>query len=133
MTRHADAMDAAAYWRGFTVNFYFDAKGDQVEGRVLELMNVKRDDPPAIKLQTRDGRVYIVTGRQARLRSELVKAAPAVGDIVTIVYEGEADKAAPGMNKAKEFTVRVKRQGSQPSGRPVGTSGTTENVPGAGK
>lgn len=135
MTRHVDAMDAVAYWRQFVTNFYFDKPGDEITGRVLELINVRKDDPPAIKLQTREGRLFIVTGRQARLCSELVKAAPAVGDVVTVRYDGEAAKAAPGMNKAKEFTVTVRRQGSQPEpGTETGARGSegSENESRAG-
>ena len=139
MTRHADAMDAVNYWRQFVTAFYFDRPGDTVEGTVVELVNARRDEPPAIKIQTRDGRLYVVTARQARLAFELVKAAPAIGDGVTIRYDGDATKAAPGMTKAKEFTVTVRRAGSRP---PNGTGGSPargsvggppENVPGAGK
>lgn len=115
MSRHADLMHAANYWRQFVTNFYFDTPGDTVEGFVLQLIEPDRrekDPDPGLKLQTPDGRVYIVMGRQARLKAELVQKAPAKGDTVTIVYEKDADKAAQGMNKAKEFTVTVKRAGS---------------------
>lgn len=114
-SRHARLMDADAYWRQFVTNFYFENPKDEITGHVLELVNVRKDEPPAIKVQTKEGRVYIVTGHQARLRWELVRQAPAVGDVVTITYHGEAKKAAPGMNKAKEFTVTVKRPGQQPA------------------
>lgn len=135
MSRHAQAMDAVAYWRQFVTNFYFDTAGDKVSGTVLELITGRHGDPPAIKLQTAGGRVFIVTGRQARLAFELVKAAPAVGDDVTIRFDGEASKAAPGMNKAKEFTVTVVRKGSQPgAGTETGARGSedSDNEPRAG-
>lgn len=124
MSDHARLMDADGYWRQFEAPFYFNSPGDRVEGHVIQLVTVRRGDPPAIKVQTQTGRVYIVTARQARLLAELVKAAPAVQDWIVITYNGEADKAAPGMNKAKEFSVDVRR--AKPQTAPV------EKVPGNG-
>lgn len=114
MNRHAALMDAAGYWKQFVVNFYFDNAGDQVQGHILELLYAKKDDPPRFKLQTPEGLVFVVVAQQARLKFELVKASPAVGDKIRITYNGEAEKAAPGMNKAKDFTVEIWRQGSGP-------------------
>lgn len=136
MSRHAQAMDAVAYWRQFVTAFYFDKPGDEVAGVVLDLVEPDRKDPtPALKIQTRDGRVYVVTGYQARLRAELVKQAPAVGDAIKITYHGEAKSSAPGMNRAKEFTVVVRRQGSQSGAGAEAVSGEvagSENEPRAG-
>lgn len=116
MSRHADLADATAFWRQFVVPFYFNEPGDSVTGFLLDYSTEGRHKDelkPVVKLQTKDGRVYTVTAHQARLRAELVREAPARGDTVRITYHGEAEKAAPGMNKAKDFTVEVKRQGSQ--------------------
>jgi hypothetical protein len=137
-SHHARIAEADAYWRQFVVPFYFNDPGDEVTGAVLHLGEDRTaaDLIPRLRIQQKDGRVYVVTAHQARLRSELVKAAPAVGDRVRITYNGEADKAAPGMNKAKEFTVEVRRQNPPPSERPDGrTSGEvnpSENAKEAG-
>lgn len=135
-SRHADVMDAVAYWRQFVVAFYFDTAGDELVGTVRRLLEERTRDEyvPKIEVLTKDGRVYTVTAHQARLRAELVREAPAVGDAIKITYDGEADRAAPGMNKAKEFTVAVKRQGSQPGAGPEAVRGSagSDNAPRAG-
>jgi hypothetical protein len=136
-SRHAEAMDADAFWRQFVVAFYFETPGDELVGTLVKYRaEGPRDEAvPCFRVQRPDGRVVEVTAHQERLKVELVKAAPAIGDRVKIVYTGEAAKAAPGMNKAKLFTVEVRRQGSQPPGRPGSeASGEVgpENGPGAG-
>lgn len=119
MTSHATTMDAAGYWRDVRTSFYFDKEEVTIAGTVLELLpRPKKDDPPGFWLQTAKGHVFQIVARQARLKFELKKAAPAPGDHVSITYNGEADKSAPGMNPAKEFTVVVTRQGSR---SPAGT------------
>ena len=65
-----------------------------------------------------------------------MKAAPVKGDALRITYTGEAERAAPGMSKAKLFTVEVRRPGSQsPGGTGSEASGDVEpeNTPGTGK
>lgn len=138
MTRHAALMDADGFWRQFVVAFYFDKPGDTLVGVMQKhWADGPRDDLiPHIRVQTDDGRRFEVTVSQERLKAELVKASPAVGDRIRITYTGEAERAAPGMSKAKLFTVEVRRQGSQSQVRPDGTSGkkeTSENVPGTGE
>lgn len=123
-------MDAAGYWKQFVVNFYFDQAGDTFQGTILELLYAKKDEPPRFKAQTPEGLVFVVVAQQARLKFELVKASPAVGDKVRITYNGEAEKAAPGMNKAKDFTVEVWRQGSR--SQTSGSGEVTEEI-GGGK
>jgi len=123
MTRHVDAMDAVGYWREVITNFYFDKPGDTVAGYILALVPMGRADPPTLKLQTKEGDVWVVPAHQARLRFELKKARPAKGDWVRITYNGEADKAAPGMSKTKDFTVEVKRP-SPPAENEKGTRGS---------
>jgi hypothetical protein len=131
-------MDAVAYWRQFVVPFYFDKPQDKLVARVVHLGEEKGRDGdwiPKLRMATEDGRTYIVTAHQARLKAELVREAPAVGDIVTIVYEGEAERAAPGMNKAKEFAVTVRRSKPDPGpgAGPVRGSGGPENGLGVGR
>jgi hypothetical protein len=135
VSRHADLMDASGYWREVVTNFYFDKPGDEVEGTVLELLPKGRSGPPGLKLQTKEGDVWIVTAHQARLQFELKKAQPAKGDLVRITFTGQADKAAPGMSPAKEFTVKVRRQDSRPPESAKSASGEVQNtpIPGVGK
>lgn len=141
-SRHADLMDAHGFWRQFVVAYYFDTPGDQVVGTVIKFWSEGRpteDAAPCLRLQTKDGRRFDITAHQERLKAELVKAAPAKGDQVRITYTGEAEKAAPGFNKAKLFTVEVKRlpdpraperseNGSEPT-----TESATENESEPGK
>lgn len=136
-TRHAALMDADGFWRQFVVAFYFETPGDELAGALVKYRaDGPRDDAvPCIRIQRKDGRVFEVTAHQERLKALLVEAAPAVGDRIKIVYTGEAAKAAPGMNKAKLFTVEVRRAGSQPEAgtETVRGSAGSENEPRAGK
>lgn len=136
--KHQDLMDAVAYWRQFTVNFYFERPGDKVAGTLVDYWSdgPLKEPIPKIRLQTDDGRQFDIVAHQERLKAELVKAAPVKGDRIRIVYTGEAEKAAPGMSKAKLFTVDVRRPGSpSPAGTGSEASGEVgpENAPGAGK
>lgn len=117
-SRHADLMDADGFWRQFVVAFYFDTPGDVLVGTLRKhWADGPRDDMvPHIRVQTDDGRIFEVTVSQERLKAELVKASPAVGDRLRITYTGEAEKAAPGMSKAKLFTVEVRRARPAASG-----------------
>lgn len=137
MTRHVDAMDAVGYWREVVTTFYFDKPGDSVAGTILELVSTRgKPDPPTLKIQTADGDVWVIPAHQARLRFELKRARPAKGDRIRITFNGEADRAAPGMSKAKDFTVEVKRPSQSPAGTGPGQSGDSEgpeNEPGTGK
>jgi len=135
-SRHARLMEADGYWREVVTTFYFSDETPAVGGAILELIPMRRGDPPGLRIQTKDGDVYIVPAYQARLQFLLKQIKPAVGDRVLITYIGEAAKAAPGMNKAKEFTVDIRRQGSPPPGRPdageTGERAASENGLGAG-
>lgn len=137
MSRHAALMDATGFWRQFVTTFYFDRPGDELAGALLWYgpATAKPDDPPQIRVQTKEGRVHEVTASQERLKAELCRLEPAVGDRIRIRYDGEAERAAPGMSKAKLFTVEVRRKGSQPeagTGSVRGSDGP-ENGPRAGK
>ena len=137
MTPHAEAMDGYSYWRQFPVRIYWDAP-KQVEGTITRLAEEKTRDGllPLVALQLSDGTIAEILVSQARLTAAFVEQRPAVGDKVRITYSGEASKAAPGMNPTKEFTLQVRRQGSQSPGRTAETSGkkdSTENVSGTGE
>ena len=139
-SRHAALTDATGFWRQFVTTFYFDTAGAEVAGTLLWYgpANAKADDAPQIRIQTREGRVHEITATQERLKAELVRLEPAQGDRLRIVYTGEAEKAAPGMSKAKLFTVEIRRQGPQSQERPNRTSGEeetalSENGPGTGE
>ena len=136
-SRHAEVMEAAGFWRQFVVAFYFEKPTDWITGTLVAYRSEGRghDAVPCIKLQAKSGRVYEITAYQERLKAELVRAAPVKGDEVTIRYLGEAEKAAPGMNKAKLFEVTVTPPGSQPeAGAESEASGEvgSENEPRAG-
>jgi hypothetical protein len=106
-------MDADGFWRQFVVAFYFDKPGDEIAGHLVKHWPEGRGDDavPAIRIQTEDGRRFDVTAHQERLKAELVKARPVVGDQIVIRYEGDAERAVRGMNKAKLFSVVVTRPG----------------------
>jgi len=106
------SFNAAQYWNQFPITAYFDQPGVTVSGHLIEHLTVKTADGPMpkLRLQTDKGRIVYVNVSQARLLSELVRLAPAVGDQVTITYHGEANKAARGMNPAKEFSVEIVRR-----------------------
>lgn len=116
--------------------FYFENPKDEVAGALIWYgpPSPRPDDAPQLRIQTKDGRVREVTAHQERLKAELCRLEPAIGDRIRIVYDGEAEKAAPGMNKAKLFTVEVRRPNPQTPGRSEPTRGSaTENGPGSGE
>lgn len=129
---HADDMDAAAFWRGVDTTFYFESPGDSVAGTLVAYA-----DRPilCLTIQTKEGDRYTVPASQERLKAALKAQRPAKGDRVRITFDGLAERAAPGMSKAKLFTVEVRRRGSQPpAGTGSGQSGDSEgpeNGPGA--
>lgn len=118
---HAEAMDAKGYWRQFVAGYYFDSPGDSIAGTLIEYgEDGPRNDPvPRLIIQTKEGDRFRVIVTQERLLSALKAACPAKGDSLRITYTGEADKAAPGMSKAKLFEVEVRRP--QPNGKAAGS------------
>lgn len=132
-------MDAAAFWRQYPVPISFDEVGTEVAGALIEYQDYKNpagEHYPKLRIQRKDGSVAVVIASQARLLAALCdEHKPAVGDRIRIVYTGESDRAAFGLNKTKEFTVEVIRKGSQSPGRTGVDRGEVapENVPGAGK
>jgi hypothetical protein len=134
VSRHADAMDADAYWRAYEVKIAWE-KPMEVIGTVeaLKETRAKPGDPwtPRLAIRQDDGILVIVDAYQQRLLAELVLARPAVGDRIRIRYHGEDKRSAPGMNPVKRFSVQVRREGSQTPERADGTSGETasENAP----
>lgn len=142
MTRHANQMDAKAYWRQFATVFRFEARGDAITGTIvsLEEEGPAKDPEPRLVIQTEQGDRYSLLATQERLKASLKAECPAVGDWVGIRYLGEdTDNKMAGRNPAKLFKVEVRRKGSQlpggtgPSGTSGGASGESENAPGAGK
>jgi hypothetical protein len=132
MSRHADLMDAAGYWRQFPVTVSWDVP-KEIVGDVQALDEYRRpggEYVPKITLLQKDGSVAIIVGPPARLLEALKEACPAVGDRIRIRYTGESERAAFGLNKTKEFTVEVRRAGSPPRGQDVETSGEAIDVDG---
>lgn len=127
-------MDAHHYWRGFPVTAHF-LEPTEIVGVLIEHgeLRTKEGPIPRLRIQQDDGTVVIVNASQTRLLSELVRLSPAVGDRIKITYTGEAGRAAPGMNKTKEFTVAVRPRGSQgPDRAGSPREGGTENGPDPG-
>lgn len=116
------SLNAHQYWIQFPVTVYWDHPV-KVSGHLMEHRVVKTADGPIprLELQTAQGRRIIINVAQQRLLAELARLEPAVGDVVSIEYHGEAPKAAPGYSKAKEFTVEVRKRAHE---APAG--GTTD-------
>lgn len=136
MTDNRAPVDAFAYWNQFRTAFYFDKPGDELVGTLIEheVEGPLKDPIPRLALQTKEGKVRVVLVTQERLKAALQEACPARGDLLRILYTGDAPKAAPGMTPSKMFTVAVRRPGSQPGAGPeaVRGSATSENAPRAG-
>lgn len=126
---------SADWWKQFPVTVSF-LEPCKIAGVVEDLTSVKGVDGPYPRLTLRSarGQRFIVNATQTRLVSELVRAAPVLGDRICIVYSGPAGRAAPGMSPTKEFSVDVDMAGSGPGPGTDGTSGsaTSENGPRAG-
>ena len=126
-SRHAAVMDADGYWRQFPITVRFDKAEQEVIGRILDLqqVRVREEYLPKLRIQQKDGTILIVVVGQTRLLAELAEKRPAKGDWIKIVYNGEAERAAPGMSPTKEFTVEVHRPGTPdpgPSKTPNGSA-----------
>lgn len=128
MIRHANEMDAVAYWRNFEIKMAWDKPNQEVLGTVEALTETRNKvtDPWTPRLAIRrqeDGVLVIIDAYQQRLLAELVLAKPVVGETIWIKYLGEDERAAPGKNPVKRFKVKIDRDSSQPPG---GTSGSGE-------
>lgn len=137
-SRHKDVMEADGFWRQYPIPISFDAPCEIVGTLVShqDYKNPAGEHYPKLRIQRDDGSVLIVIASQARLLAGLVEAAPVVGDRVRIRYTGESDRAAFGLNKTKEFSVEVRRAGSQSQERTDGASGKkdpSDNVPETGE
>lgn len=137
-SRHKDVMEADGFWRQYPVPVAFE-EPCEIVGTLVQHQDYKNpagEHYPKIHVRRDDGSVVIVIASQARLLAALCDSKPAVGDRVRIRYTGESDRVAFGLNKTKEFTVEVRRAGSQSQERPDGTSGKkdpSENGPGTGE
>jgi len=108
----------------------FDTPGDEIKG-VIVAWDTSSEAYPIIHIREATGLVRIVRIQQARLRERLAELLPEQGDEIWIRYTGDAERAPKGLTKAKEFKVKVRRQGSQPP--EDGTSATSlENAQEAG-
>lgn len=108
--RYAHEMDAAAYWRQFQVSVVF-TEPTEIKGVITDLLTETRQGVayPRLKIRVEDGTVVVVVAYQARLLAQLMELKPVVGDLIKIIYHGEAEKAAQGMSPAKQFTVALRR------------------------
>lgn len=127
-------MGAPEFWRQFPATISF-LEPCTIVGTVERLSAFENRDGgfPQVHLRLDNEMGVIVNVTQARLLAEFVRLLPDVGDRIRIRYTGQSSKAAPGLSPTKEFTLEVQKAGSQPQGRPDGTSGdTSENDPEAG-
>ena len=128
---------ADPYWSQFAHVWSFTKERPIVRG-VLEArkQDGPRDDPyPVLMIRTASGYKIQVNITQKHLLAEMIRHRPDIGDEIEIVYDGEAPKAPPGMNPAKEFTVAViHKTGSQSQEPGTGVRGSaSENgAPGTG-
>lgn len=106
----------------------FEKPGDQVKGELIA-WDAMAEKYPVMHLRTDDGMIRIVRLTQVRLLERVVDLNPDIGDRLFIRYDGEANRAAPGLNKTKEFTVEIRRKGSQPPAN----KGLKDGAPEAGK
>lgn len=116
MSRHAELMDAAGFWRQFPVHVTWDTPGQTVEGTILDLVshrNPAGEYIPKLRIQEGNGQVRILLIGQARLLAILNEKQPAKGDWISIKYLGLDDTAPFGLNHAKRFEVEGRRKGSQ--------------------
>lgn len=115
------------YWQQFRHVVQWDRTPKVVGTLEARSQDGPKDDPyPVLLLRTDSGYALQINATQVRLVSELVRQRPDIGDRIEIVYDGEAPKAPPGMNPAKEFTVYVTRKGSPPQAPNGPTSGEVE-------
>ena len=117
MSRHAELMDAAGFWRQFPVSVSWDTPGQKVEGTILDLLSHRTPTGeyiPKVRIQDANGQIYNVLVGQARLLAILNEKQPAKGDWISIEYAGLSDTAPFGLNHAKEFKVEGRRKTSQP-------------------
>lgn len=126
---------SADYLRRWPAPKTFTEPGDEIRGTLIG-WDPLSEKYPVIHIQTADGMVRIVRVTQVRLHEQLAELDPDVGDRLLIRYDGEEEKAMKGHNKAKKFTVEIRRaNGSQPPDNAKSNPGGVQNTPrsGAGK
>jgi hypothetical protein len=110
---HRDAINSHDYWREFIGVVYFDDEPFTLEGRVTELGRAKATLDktevwvPKVTLETDAGRTVEIPCRQARLRAEIIRLRPALGERLRIEYGGSAGRSVGAYSPAKQFTVSV--------------------------
>lgn len=94
----------------------FVNKGDEIDG-ILVAWDAMSEKYPVLHLKTAGGLIRIVRVTNVRLHEQLADLDPDIGDRLFIRYDGDETKAAPGMTKAKKFTVerRARSNGTTPS------------------
>jgi len=88
----------------------FDEVGDKVAGTIMAIRvgkDFKGAPCPELVIRTDNGDKTVTAG-QAKLKPELARLKPQVGDRIAIVYSANGD-AKPGQAPAKLFDVQVQR------------------------
>lgn len=98
-------------WDQFDSDFIkFDEVGDNVAGTIMAIRvgkDFKGNLCPELQIRTENGD-KVVTAGQAKLKPELARLKPQVGDRIAIVFSGVGD-AKPGQAPAKLFDVQVQK------------------------
>lgn len=97
-------MTVGDYLKRWPAPKSFVKEGDEIDG-ILVAWDAMSEKYPVLHLQTAGGLIRIVRVTNARLHELLVDLDPDIGDRLFIRFDGLEAKAAPGMNKAKKFTV----------------------------
>lgn len=100
----------------------------------VDLVGDTSDGVPYAIVALDNGVNLRVNAVQKDLLFKLAIANPKVGDRIRVIYQGDTDRAAPGMSPTKIFRVDVRPAGTQPPDRPSGLGEVAgENGPEAGQ
>lgn len=111
-------------WDQFDSDFIkFDEIGDSVAGTIMAIRvgkDFKGNPCPELVVRTDNGDKTVTAG-QAKLKPELARLKPQVGDRIAIVYSADGD-AKPGQAPAKLFDVQVQKVDTAAAGASSGPS-----------
>lgn len=105
-------------WDQFDSDFTkFDKIGDSIAGTIMAIRvgtDFKGAPCPELIIRTDSGDKTVTAG-QAKLKPELARLKPRVGDRIAIVYSANSE-GKPGQNPAKLFDVKVERADTAAAG-----------------
>ncbi len=92
----------------------WENQGDKVVGDVVDLtigQSLQGDKVPQLTVRADDGTDTIITAAQARLKAEILRLKPGIGDRVSITYTGNEKRE--GGKTLKLFEVKVVKGGAK--------------------